>query len=88
MSQKQRELTQDEVVTLAEKYLAPHQPANYRLKVLRDGVRRDDDWWYVVVQPDRDDVYSYEYYGRLAEAELDLEEAEHLHVLLVPTLPG
>lgn len=72
---------------MARKYLEPHQPASYRLQVREQGVKRDDDWWYVLVQPDREDVRSYDYYGRLAEAEIDLKDKEHLNVLLVPVLP-
>lgn len=82
-----RALTTDQVIAMARKYLEPHQPVNYRLQVQEQGVRRDDDWWYVLVQPDREDVRSYDYYGRLAEAEIDLKDKEHLNVLLVPVLP-
>jgi len=88
MSQTERSITEEQLAALVEKYLEPHQPPDYRLKVLREGMRRDDDWWYVVVQPDKENVRSYDYYGRLTEAELDLQEAEHLSVLLVPVLPG
>lgn len=80
-------LTVEQVIALARKYLEPHQPVNYRLTVMEKDVRRDDDWWYVLVQPDREDVRSYDYYGRLAEAEIDLKDAEHVNVLLVPVLP-
>jgi hypothetical protein len=88
MSQIEHAMTENDVIALVEKYLKPHQPADYKLKVSPEGIRRDDDWWYVVVQPDREDVRSYDYYGRLTEAELDLQEKEHVNVLLVPVLPG
>ena len=80
-------LTAEQVVALARRYLERHQPAAYRLIVKEQGVKRDEDWWYVLVQPDREDVRSYDYYGRLAEAEIDLKDAEHVNVLLVPVLP-
>lgn len=56
-------------------------------------MRQDEDYWYVVVQPDKEDdysygYYSYGYYGRLAEAEGDIEDYEDLKILLVPVLPG
>ena len=83
-----RSLTAKRAVELARKYLEPHQPATgYRLEVIDDGVKHDDDWWYVLVQPDREEIYSYDYYGRLAEAEIDLKDSEHVNVLLVPVLP-
>jgi len=79
---------QQNVVDIVKRYLEPHQPTNYRLNVMEKGIRHSrDDWWEVVVQPDTD-VYSYEYYGRLAEAENDIEENEDLKILLVPVLPG
>jgi hypothetical protein len=80
-------LTVEKVIALAQQYLERHQPSSYRLNVVQDGVRQDNDWWYVLVQPDREDVRSYDYYGRLAEAEIDLKDAEHVNVLLVPVLP-
>ena len=83
-----RRLTARQVVKLAKKYLDPHQPDRYKLIVRDDGVKQDDDWWYVLVQPDREDIPAYDYYGRLAEAEINLKDAEHVNVLLVPVLPG
>ncbi|MFI5381232.1 MAG: hypothetical protein ACHRHE_18195 [Tepidisphaerales bacterium] len=88
MSQTEHAMTENDVIALVEKYLKPHQPPDYKLKISPEGIRRDDDWWYVVVQPDKEDVRSYDYYGRLTEAELDLQEKEHVNVLLVPVLPG
>jgi hypothetical protein len=83
-----RKLRRGQVVALAKRYLEPHQPGNYRLEVMADGVKKDDDWWYVLVQPDRENVHSYDYYGRLAEAEIDMADKEHVNVLLVPVLPA
>ncbi len=78
-----------QVIELVRRYLEPYQPTDYRLDVLEQGIRHSaDDWWEVVVQPNRDDVRSYDYYGRLAEAENDIEDHEHLKILLVPVLPG
>ena len=80
---------QQRVVEIVKRYLEPHQPANYRLNVSETGLRHSrDDWWEVVVQPDREDIYSYDYYGRLAEAEGDIEDHEDLKISLVPVLPG
>ncbi len=78
---------QQNVIDVVRRYLEPHQPADYRLNVMEQGVRHRQDWWEVVVQPDKD-VYSYDYYGRLAEAEGDIENHENLKILLLPVLPG
>ena len=79
---------QKHIVDTVRRYLEPHQPANYRLNVMEQGIRHSDDWWEVVVQPDREDARSYDYYGRLAEAENDIENHEDLKILLLPVLPG
>ena len=75
-----------EITALVEKYLEPFQPKDHRLNVV--GVRRDEDYWYVVVQPTRDDIRMYDYYNTLAEVESLLEERENVNVLVVPVLPG
>ena len=76
------------IAELAETYLKPHQPDGYQLRVIVDSIQQDDDWYYVVVEPSRNDIRSYDYSARLAEAELDLQEKEKLKVLLVPALPN
>ena len=82
-----RQLTAADIRQLVERYLERHQPEDWRLEVQPDQIRQDGDWWEVVVHPSRREVYSYEYYGRLAEAEGDLADAEGINVMLVPLLP-
>jgi len=77
----------ERIVDLVRRYLEPRQPANYRLEIVPEGVRREDDWYYVVVRPVPEDVRSYEYYGLLTEAEMELQDQEKMNVLLVPVLP-
>lgn len=79
---------QDKVLDLIESYLERHQPKGYHLNVSRDGVRQDGNWWFVVVQPDRDDVNARDYSVIMSQTEDELEDREHLKVLLVPSLPG
>jgi hypothetical protein len=81
-------VTEAEVLVLARQYLQPFQPSDYRLEIPKEGIRHEDDWWYVLVKPDRDDVRAYDYYDRLAQAETALQDFEHINVLLVPVLPG
>ncbi len=76
------------VVETVRRFLEPHQPKDYRLNVLEQGVRHDGDWWEAVVQPDKDDARSYEYHTILAETENELEEQTGMNILLVPVLPG
>ena len=81
-------LSAKQLVDMVQRYLEPHQSKDYRLNVVADGIRQDDDWWYVVVQPDKDDIRAYDYAARLSEAEQDLQDKEHLNVLLVPVMPN
>jgi hypothetical protein len=76
------------IVNLVKKYLAPRQPSDWSLVVRPDAIEHDGDWYCVLVGPSREDARSYEYYGRLAEAEIDLRDKEHLNILLVPVLPS
>ncbi len=77
------------VIETVKRYLEPHQPLDYRLNVMEQGIRHtSDDWWEVVIRPSREDIHTYEYFGRLAEAENDIEDHEHLKILLLPVLPG
>ncbi|MDM8006814.1 MAG: hypothetical protein QUV05_11790 [Phycisphaerae bacterium] len=79
---------QEKVVELVRRYLDRHQPKDYRLEVVPDGVQQEDDWYYVVIRPEPENAGSYEYYGYLTEAEQELQEKENVKVLLVPALPG
>lgn len=81
-------MNEDEVLDKIESYFNQHQPRDYHLNVLRRGVRRDGDWWYVAVQPSVPDVRSHEYAALMEQAEEALEAQTHLKVLLLPVLPG
>jgi hypothetical protein len=77
-------LTAGEVAELAEKYLEKYQPSGYRIVVERDGIREDSDgWWEVPIRPSKQDAPSYDWIGRGAEAAVDLDEAEGVHVLFM-----
>ena len=75
------------IVSIAEKYLAAHQPTDYRLVVDPEAVVRRDDWWYVVVTTKPEDSGGYDFISRLSAAEGDLEKREKINVLMVPVLP-
>ena len=77
-----------QVIKLVERYLQLHQPSDYKLSVLREGVRQDGDWWYVIVQPSSDRPRSYDYYDALSETEQDIQDKEQENILLVPVMPN
>ncbi len=72
------------VAELVEKYLEAHQPKGYRIVIDRDGIREDSDgWWEIPIRPSKEDAPSYDWIGRSAEAAVELDEAEGVHVLFV-----
>jgi len=72
------------VVEAVRRHIQNRQPGGITLDVLTDGVRQDQDWWYVPVRPSAKPPRRYEYYETLAAVENELQESEHLTVLLVP----
>ena len=57
-----------EIIEIVKSYLASGQPRNYKLQVLDNGTRQDDDWWYVTVVPDRPGIAAGNQYGSRAQA--------------------
>ncbi len=80
-------MSENEVVGIVARYLKDKRPGGATLEALTQGVRQEQDWWYVPVRPSFEPPRRYEYYEALADGENDLEEAEHLTVLLLPTAP-
>ncbi len=81
-------MSENEVLDIVEDYFSQHQPREYHLNVLRQGVRRDGDWWYVAVQPTPPDVRAREYSDVMEQAEDTIKTQTNLKVLLLPVLPG
>lgn len=80
-------LSKQEVVEKVRKYLKDKHPGGANLEALFQGVRHEQDWWYVRVQPDIRPPRRYEYYEDLADVELNMLKHENIIVLLLPTPP-
>ncbi len=80
-------LSDIEIVEIAARYLKDKHPGGANLEALAQGVRQEQDWWYVPVRPSFEPPRQYEYYEALADAEGELEDSEHLTVLFMPTAP-
>ncbi len=83
----ERQATDQEVVDAVRKYIKDRHPGGAVLEVLPEGVRHEQDWWYVSVRPDFQPPKRFEYYEALAEVEAELQKSENLTVLLVPLVP-
>ena len=82
-------MTRDEAIKLVNRHLAEHQPGDYHLNVVPEAIRQDDDWWYITIQPDREDVPRYDYYNILAVVEREIQdENDDFNILLVPVASG
>ncbi len=77
-----------EVTEIVGRYLKGRHPGGATLEALAQGVRHEQDWWYVPVRPSVGPARRYEYYEVLADVEAALEESEHLTVLLLPSKPA
>lgn len=79
--------TEEQVIEAVRKHIKDHHPGGAILEVLTKGVRHEQDWWYVMIRPDKQPPKRYEYYEALAEAEVEIRKTERLTVLLVPVSP-
>ncbi len=81
-------MSETEVLDKVEQYIRQRQPQEFQLNVVRQGVRHEGNWWYVVVQPVPPDISARTYQEVMEEAEEDMDQREHVNVLLLPNLPG
>jgi hypothetical protein len=84
---EQTELSEQVVAQKVAEYLKDCHPDGITLEVDRDGVHRGEFSWRVRVRPDREPSKLFEYYGALADVEVELSEREHLNVWLVTSDP-
>lgn len=77
-------MSEKEVVEIVGRYLKNRHPGGVTLEALFEGIRHEQDWWYVPVRPSQEPARRYEYYEALSDVETELEDAEHLTVLLLP----
>ena len=60
-------LSDEDVVEIAGRYLKDKHLGGAMLEALAQGVRHEQDWWYVPVRPSLEPPRQYEYYEALAE---------------------
>ena len=72
------------VVEAVRRHIQDRHPGGVTLEVIPEGVRHDQEWWYVPIRPSKRPPKRYEYYEALACIENDVQRQENLTVLLVP----
>ena len=75
------------VATLAQKYIDGRASKDYAIRVVPDAVELHGETWYVVAEANRPDAPFSDFVNRITDAALDMEDAEKLYVMIVPTLP-
>lgn len=81
------DLNKQQIIETVERYIVGRRPGGATLEIIKQGVRQDQDWWYVPIRTSIQPAKRYEYYETLADVEKELEKLEHLTVLFVPTVP-
>lgn len=81
-------MSETETLNIVEEYVNRHQTPAFRLSVSRQGVRHEGDWWYVVVEPEPEDIRARDYRDLMEQVEEEIKSEKQLKVLLVPNLPG
>ncbi|GMU83524.1 MAG: hypothetical protein IT450_00425 [Phycisphaerales bacterium] len=74
-----------EIEADVQSFLDELECGTFRLRVVPDHTRHDDDWWYVVVRPEPPGARSEEYADQLVKAEERFRNERNRNVLLVPT---
>lgn len=76
------ELTKEAVAEKVRERLKNVSVAGITMEVGDGNIHKVDNWWRVPIRPSRWPKRMFEFYEVLAEVENDLQEKEHLDVLL------
>ena len=80
-------LTPKSVAQAVRERIQEEHPGGATLEVIEQNVHWQDGFWHVPVKISEEPRRKYQFYEVLADAEENLDENEHLKVLLVPVYP-
>jgi hypothetical protein len=81
-------ITQSEIAQKVRESIRDRHPGGVTLEVVEQGIRKVDYWWRVPVRPSAWPEKMFEYYEALAEVESEIQEKEHLNILLSTSEPS
>ncbi len=81
------ELNKQSVAQKVREYLQNNHPGGVTLEVVENDIHQVDYWWRVPVRPSAWPLKRYEYYEALADIESDIQEKEHLNILIATGEP-
>lgn len=76
------------VLEAVQRRLQQRHPDGANLEVMPQGVRHEQDWWYISVRPDKEPARDWEYFEALAEVETEMLTQKNILVLRVPAPAG
>jgi hypothetical protein len=82
-----RKQQEQSVADTVRRYLQGRDLDGVTLDVEEQGIYKDQYRWYVPVRPSVEPQRRYQFYEVLTDIEEELEDREHLKVLLVPADP-
>ena len=80
-------MTKQEVAQKVRERLTIVTPGGVTLHVVDEDVYKVDEWWRVPVRPSRWPRRMSDFYEDLAIVEDDIQEREHLNILLATGMP-
>jgi hypothetical protein len=81
------QMSEKGVAQKVREYLRDRHVDGVTLEVVEDAIRKVDYWWRVPVRPSIWPKRMFEYYEALAEVESEIQEKEHLNILLATSEP-
>lgn len=82
-----QEMTKERVAAIVRERLKNVSVTGITMEVVDDDVYKIDAWWRVPIRPSRWPKRMFEFYEVLAEVEDDLQEQEHLNILMATGMP-
>lgn len=80
-------MTAEDVVSIAREYLANFRMGTRTISFDVAVDKREGDFWYVTVRPDKEPSNDLSYYDKLAKLETKLRKEKGVELLFVPVLP-
>ena len=80
-------ITKESVAHIVSEHIKDRHPGGITLEVVEEDIHKVDNWWRVPVRPSAWPVKRYAYYEELAEIESDIQENEHLDILISTGVP-
>ncbi len=81
-------MSKEQVLELIQERLQYQHPGGVNLAVVAQGIRHENNTWYVPVLPSAQPSSTFEYYDALADVETQLSLDEQLNVWLIPAVAG